>query len=33
MSHQSQVLESQSQVPWHYITDKGKVFTELMEVQ
>ena len=33
MSPQSQMLESQSQVPWHDLTDKGKVFTELMEVK
>ena len=32
MSPQSQVLESQSQVPQHDLIDKGKVFTELMGV-
>ena len=33
MSPQNQVLEFQSQVPWHDLTDKGRVFTELMEVK
>lgn len=29
----SQVLESESQVPWRDIKDKEKVFTELTEVK
>ena len=33
MYPQSQVLESQSQVPWCDLTDKGKFFTELMELK
>ena len=33
MSLQSQVLESQSQVPQCDLIDKGEVFTELMEIK